>query len=354
MRIEGLAFARLSMFGILICPFMIGCGSGSTGTTTTTTTTETTLPAPTFSVAAGTYSGSQSVTIGNATSGTTIYYTTNGTTPTTSSPVYGGAIAVSATETLEALATESGYYNSPVAQATYTIQTATAGECTSPVWSSSTATGNGSEDGFDSSGIWWVSNNAWNSTAQPQTIYACNQGSWYVTTAQTGTSVETYPNTEYDIGGRNSLSTEPISGYTSITSTFSEEFATTSGNNWDAAYDLWLWDDAMTNSWSKEIMIWNQWAGAQQYWPGLAATALTLNGVPYHFYNNNGELMFFRDTQGSSGSVDILAAMNWLVGQGLLKSTNVPAHLQYGVEICATPNDSPETFPVTGVTFTLQ
>ena len=81
------------------------------------------LPAPTFSLAAGTYTSSQSVTIGDATAGTTIYYTTNGTAPTTSSRVYSGAITVSATETLEAIAVESGYTSSPVATATYTIGT---------------------------------------------------------------------------------------------------------------------------------------------------------------------------------------------------------------------------------------
>jgi hypothetical protein len=83
------------------------------------------LPTPTFSVAAGTYSTSQSVTISDATAGTTIYYTTNGTTPTTSSSVYSSAITVSATETLEAIAVKTGYTNSAVATATYTISTST-------------------------------------------------------------------------------------------------------------------------------------------------------------------------------------------------------------------------------------
>jgi LysM repeat protein len=80
-----------------------------------------TLPAPTFSLAAGTYTSPQSVTISDATSGATIYYTTNGTTPTTSSTKYSGAVTVSATETLEAIAVESGYCNSTAATAAYTI-----------------------------------------------------------------------------------------------------------------------------------------------------------------------------------------------------------------------------------------
>jgi hypothetical protein len=79
------------------------------------------LPAPTFSPVAGSYSSSQSVTISDSTAGTTIYYTTNGTTPTTSSTVYSGAITVSATETIEAIAVKTGFTNSAVATAVYTI-----------------------------------------------------------------------------------------------------------------------------------------------------------------------------------------------------------------------------------------
>jgi Chitobiase/beta-hexosaminidase C-terminal domain/Bacterial lectin len=82
-----------------------------------------TLPAPTFSPSGGTYSTSQSVTISDATPGTTIYYTTNGTTPTTSSAVYSGAITVGTSETLEAMAIETGHTNSPVGSASYTIGT---------------------------------------------------------------------------------------------------------------------------------------------------------------------------------------------------------------------------------------
>ena len=63
-----------------------------------------TVSTPTFSPAAGTYTSPQSVTFSDATSGATIYYTTNGTTPTTASTRYTGPITVSSTETLEAIA----------------------------------------------------------------------------------------------------------------------------------------------------------------------------------------------------------------------------------------------------------
>ena len=61
------------------------------------------------------------MTISDATSGATIYYTTDGTTPTTSSAVYSGPITVSSTETLEAIAAVTGDTSSAVASAAYTI-----------------------------------------------------------------------------------------------------------------------------------------------------------------------------------------------------------------------------------------
>jgi hypothetical protein len=82
--------------------------------------------APTFSPAPGTYSAAQSVTLSDTTPGASIYYTTNGTTPTTSSTLYTSPITVSASTTIKAIAVASGYINSSVASATYTINVPTA------------------------------------------------------------------------------------------------------------------------------------------------------------------------------------------------------------------------------------
>ena len=81
----------------------------------------TTVATPVFSLAAGTYTGAQTVTITDSTSGSKIYYTTNGTTPTTSSTLYSGAITVSSSETLKAIATATGDTPSAPATAAYTI-----------------------------------------------------------------------------------------------------------------------------------------------------------------------------------------------------------------------------------------
>ena len=80
-----------------------------------------TCATPTFSPGTGVYSSTQSVTLSCETDGATIYYTTNGTDPTTSSSTYSSAISVSSTTTIKAMATATGYNNSSIASATYTF-----------------------------------------------------------------------------------------------------------------------------------------------------------------------------------------------------------------------------------------
>jgi hypothetical protein len=80
-----------------------------------------TVDAPTFSPAAGTFTTIQTVMLADDTPGSAIYYTTDGSTPTTSSTQYTGAIQVLGTETINAIGAQSGYANSSVASATYTL-----------------------------------------------------------------------------------------------------------------------------------------------------------------------------------------------------------------------------------------
>ncbi len=81
---------------------------------------------PTFLPAAGTYNTVQTVTITSTTPSATIFYTTDGSTPTPSSSLYGkGPITVSSSETVQAIVVAPGYGNSPVASAAYNLMAAT-------------------------------------------------------------------------------------------------------------------------------------------------------------------------------------------------------------------------------------
>jgi hypothetical protein len=337
---------------------------------------------PTHPTVGGTYT----VTAKGGASGQPVVFSIAGTSSLWACSVLGATVSLLGAGSCVIDANQAGtssYLAAPQVQQSFTIQVSTTppsppapvagGNCTAPVYSTSEASGTYNVDG--GSEFWWVNNDAWSGSHGPQTIDACNQSSWYAVSNQPneGGQVETYPDTEYDVGGRNNPSTTTISGWHSITSTFSENYPSTGG--WDAAYDLW------TDNWTNETMIWNQWAGDNAYWAECAnneisggcgtepGVAVTLDGVPYHFLANGPtnargdpipcttanesqcEYMFFRDTQVSSGSVDLLAAWQWEVANGYAKASDVPTQLEYGVEISYTSGT--ETFPMTGLTLSL-
>ena len=75
---------------------------------------------PTLSPAPGSYTSAINVTLSDSTAGATIHCTTDGSTPTPSSPACS-SVTISSTATLKAIATATGYTSSAVASATYTI-----------------------------------------------------------------------------------------------------------------------------------------------------------------------------------------------------------------------------------------
>jgi glucosylceramidase len=97
--------------------FVSGCGGGSTSTPPQIQTAAT----PSFTPAGGTFTSAQTITLSDSTSGATIYYTLDGSSPTTSSSKYSSPLSIAGTTTVNALAAASGYDNSAVGTATYTI-----------------------------------------------------------------------------------------------------------------------------------------------------------------------------------------------------------------------------------------
>jgi hypothetical protein len=106
----------------------MGCGSSDDDNGTPRAAT------PTFAPPAGTYTSPQSVTIASATPGAAIYYTTDGSDPTMASAAYASPVAVSASSTLKAIATASGFTQSAIGSAAYTIS-ASAPQAATPTFS---------------------------------------------------------------------------------------------------------------------------------------------------------------------------------------------------------------------------
>ena len=93
----------------------------STATSDTQTSPKLTVATPTFTPnGASSFTGMQSVTISCTTAGATIHYTTDGTAPTASSPVYSAALSLTSTTTVKAIAVKTDMNDSAIATATFT------------------------------------------------------------------------------------------------------------------------------------------------------------------------------------------------------------------------------------------
>jgi len=77
---------------------------------------------PLFSPPGNTYAPGQMITITDPTPGAVIYYTTDGSTPTSKSPIYIGPITLNSSQTISALAVAVGYTNSEIQSERYWIK----------------------------------------------------------------------------------------------------------------------------------------------------------------------------------------------------------------------------------------
>ena len=84
------------------------------------------VAAPLFSEAAGSFTAQMTLYVGSKTKGATVHYTTDGSIPTTSSPVFSGAIVLAATTTVRAIAVVPGMTSSTVSSSTYTFTSTSA------------------------------------------------------------------------------------------------------------------------------------------------------------------------------------------------------------------------------------
>jgi Glycosyl hydrolase family 12 len=170
-----------------------------------------------------------------------------------------------------------------------------------------------------------------------QTVAAYGAGDWSVTSNQaTGnTAVLTYP----DVGQvftRGNDTDPPISGFSAITSGFTEAMNVTAGTDAEAAYDIWL-DNGHGPD---EIMIWVDNHG--QTPAGDRKGSAVIGGTRYEIWSADGTVSFVKSNE-QSGTVDILGVLHWLQSSGYVGRTADLGQVDFGWEICSTAG-LPETF----------
>jgi hypothetical protein len=191
-----------------------------------------------------------------------------------------------------------------------------------------------------------VGQDVWNPiSGWSQTLHATNPGDWSVTAnmPKGNTAVVSFPNV-----GQTYPET-PLTNFSSISSSFTEDMNATSSTSAWAAYDIWL------NKWGNEVMIQHDFANNGACPAKATATFGGSGSVPAQSWElcQYGSELIWKLTGGSeqSGRVDVLAMLQWLESNGYLPKTSTLTDISYGWEICST-GGHPETFTNSGFTLT--
>lgn len=192
----------------------------------------------------------------------------------------------------------------------------------------------------------FVLNNMWAaSSGTTQTLSANGPGNWRVVANSQpagSTAVQTYPDTQ-QIYTRTNNTPDPLSGFGSIISSFNENMGGGSGTSAEAAYDIWIGQSSSTN-YADEVMIWNDQVNRGTC-GGASVQAKAdfggSNGVPQQNwtlckYGSSELIWYLTNGNEQSGSVDVLAMLNWLESHGYLPAKSGLNQIDYGFEICST------------------
>lgn len=197
----------------------------------------------------------------------------------------------------------------------------------------------------------YIGNNVWNPIpGWKQTLLATSPGNWHVTANMPAgnTAVVSYPSIGANYGAPNGVYLPtPLTNYSSIVSSFSENMNSNSETDAWATYDVWLGIDKCDPSQSTcpthEVMIQHDFsANANPPCPTAAtATFGGSRGVPVRNWNlckYGTELIWQLPASASeqSGSVDVLSMLTWLVNNGYLPANTALWSIGYGWEICST------------------
>ncbi|WP_377270527.1 hypothetical protein [Peterkaempfera sp. SMS 1(5)a] len=173
-----------------------------------------------------------------------------------------------------------------------------------------------------SNGGYTLYNDIWGSGAGPQTIWANSYSNWGVWANHPNTGgVKSYPNATKYVG-------KTLSSLSSVKSSFN--VTVPSSGAYETAYDIW--DSGNTN----EIMLWMNKTGAVGPL-GTSQGNVTVGGHSWTVYKGsngaNAVFSFVRTSNTSSGTVDILAVLNWLRNTKAWIGNVTLGNVQFGYEI---------------------
>ena len=182
----------------------------------------------------------------------------------------------------------------------------------------------------------YVDQNVWNPiSGWHQTLHATDPGHWYVTANMPSgnTAVISFPNTGFSFN-------KPLSGFSSIVSSFTDSIPSTSGTNAEASYDIWFSNTSKVN----EVMIQNDYSPGRSpscgTWTAKNVQFGGSNGVPAHPWELcvSGSTAFWETADGNmpTGTIDALAMLKWLVGHGQLPTGVELTGFSYGFEVSST------------------
>jgi Glycosyl hydrolase family 12 len=81
----------------------------------------------------------------------------------------------------------------------------------------------------------------------------------------------------------------------------------------------------------------------------LKVATVTLGSLTWNLYETSGYYAFVLDHNATTGTVDLLAGIKYLISRGDLSSSDKLWQVNFGFEICSTAG-APETFTVSNFT----
>lgn len=180
-------------------------------------------------------------------------------------------------------------------------------------------------------------NDVWGSGAGPQTIWARSGTNFGVVANHPRTSgVKSYPNS-------GKVLNRTLSSLTSVTSSYN--VTVPADGDYETAYDIWANNNAY------EVMIWANQHGAvgpiAETYDGNGAVPtvsnLSVGGSTWNVYRGsngaNAVYSFVRTSNATSGTINVLAVLNWLRTNGWWSDVTIGA-LQFGFEVSGTAGQS--------------